>query len=73
MLSYCLKCRKNTEENPKVVKTRNGRMMVLWKFLVCNSKNSEFFKVQETRVLLRNLKRIKIPIPSKLSIINTLF
>ena len=29
MLSYCLKCRNNTEsKNPKVVKTRNGRIMI---------------------------------------------
>ena len=29
MLSYCLKCRKNTEsENPKVIKAKNGRMML---------------------------------------------
>ena len=30
MLSYYLKCRKNTEsENPKVVRTKSGRIMVL--------------------------------------------
>ena len=29
MLSYCLKCRKNTEsKNPKVVETKNERTMV---------------------------------------------
>ena len=29
MLSYCLKCRKNTEsKNLKVVKTKNGRRML---------------------------------------------
>ena len=28
MLSYCLKCKRNTESiNPKVSKTANGRMM----------------------------------------------
>ena len=32
MLSYCLKCRKNTEsKNPKVVRTKNGRIMLLSK------------------------------------------
>ena len=32
MLSYCLKCRKNTEsKNTKVVKTKNGRIMLLSK------------------------------------------
>ena len=30
MLSYCLKCRKNTEsKNPKLVKSKNGRIMLL--------------------------------------------
>ena len=30
MLSYCLKCRKNAKtKNPKVVKTKNGRIMHL--------------------------------------------
>ena len=32
MLSYCLKCRKNTEsKNPKVMQTKNGRIMLLSK------------------------------------------
>ena len=39
MLSYCLKCRKNTEsKNPKVLTTKNGRIMHLSKYVVCNSK-----------------------------------
>ena len=30
MPSYCLKCRKNTKiKNPKAVKTKNGRIMLL--------------------------------------------
>ena len=30
MLSYCLKCKKNTESiNPKVSKTTNGKIMIL--------------------------------------------
>ena len=29
MLSYCLKCRENTEgKNPGVVKTKNGRIIL---------------------------------------------
>ena len=32
MLSYCLKCRKNTEsKNPKAVRTKNGSIMLLSK------------------------------------------
>ena len=30
MLLYCLKCKKNTEsKNPKVVKAKNGRTIIL--------------------------------------------
>ena len=40
MLSYFLKCRKNTEsENPKVLKTKIGRIMLLSKCALCDSKN----------------------------------
>ena len=35
MLLYCLKCRKNTEsKNPKVARTKNGRIMLLSKYAV---------------------------------------
>ena len=45
MLFYCLKCRKNMEsKNPKVVKTKNIRIMPLSKCTVCNSRKSNFFK-----------------------------
>ena len=39
MLSYCLKCRTNTEsKNPKVVKTNNRKIMLLSKYPVCDSE-----------------------------------
>ena len=48
MLSYCLKCRKNTEsKNPKVVKTKTGRIMLLSKCAVGDGKKSKFIKEQE--------------------------
>ena len=41
MKSYCLKCRKHTENiNPKVSKTVNGRTIVLSKWAICGSKKS---------------------------------
>ena len=47
MLSFCLNCRKNTEsKNPKVATTKNGRMMLLSKCAVCDSKKSKFIKHQ---------------------------
>ena len=56
MKSYCLKCRKDTENiNPKVSKTSNGRTMLLSNCAVCNSKKSRFIKSQEAKGLLSNL------------------
>ena len=56
MLPYCSKCRKNTEnKNPKVVGTKNGRIMLLSKCAVCHSTKSKFIKEQETRELLSSL------------------
>ena len=56
MLSCCLKCSKNTEsKNPKVVKTKNGRITLLPKCEVCNSKKAKFFNEQEDSGLLSSL------------------
>ena len=56
MSSYCLKCRKNTEsKNPKGSRTKNARMMLLSKCVVCDSKKSKFIKQQETSGLLSSL------------------
>ena len=45
MLSYYLKSRKSTEsKNPKVVRTKNGGIMLLSKCAVCNSKKSKLSK-----------------------------
>ena len=56
MKSYCLKCRKNTDNiNPRVSKTSNGRTMVLSKCAICCSKKSRFIKNQEAKGLLSNL------------------
>ena len=50
MLSCCLKCRENTgSKNPKVVKTKNGEIMLLSKCEVCDGKKSKFVKKQEVR------------------------
>ena len=41
MLSYCLKCSKNTEsKNAQVLKTKNRRIMILSKCAVCDNKKS---------------------------------
>ena len=56
MKSYCLKCKKDTENiNPKVSKTSNGKTMLLSNCAKCNSKKSRFIKSQEAKGLLSNL------------------
>ena len=56
MKSYCLKCRKKTENiNPRVSKTSSRRTMVLWKCAICDTKKSSFIKNQEGKGLLSNL------------------
>ena len=45
MLSYCLKCRKNTEsKNLEVARTKTRRIMLLSKCAVSDSKTSKFIK-----------------------------
>ena len=62
MLSYCLKCKKNTESiNPRVSKTINGKTMMLFKCAICGSKESKFLKQQQAKGLLSNLG-IKTPL-----------
>ena len=45
MKSYCLKCRKDTENiDPAVSITSNGKAMILSKCPICRSKKSRFIK-----------------------------
>ena len=56
MLSYCLKCRKNTEsKNPKVARKKTGRIMLWSKCGVCDGKKPQFIKQQEASRLLSSL------------------
>ena len=56
MLSYCLKCQKNTENiSAKVAKTKNGRIVLLSNCVVCDSKKSKFIKQREASGLLSSL------------------
>ena len=68
MKSYCLKCRKDTENiNLRVSNTSNGRRIILSKCAICGSKKSRFIKDQEANGLLNNLG-IKTPF-SKVSLL----
>ena len=50
MLSYCLKCKRNTESiNPKVLKTTNGKAIILSKCAICGSKNQHLLKSKKQK------------------------
>ena len=43
MNTYCLSCKKDTRNiNPKVIKTKNNRKMILSRCSICNNKKSAF-------------------------------
>ena len=66
-----MKGRKNTEtKNPKVARTKNGRIMLLSKCAVCDSKRSKFIKEQVASGLLSSLG-IKTPL-SKIPLVGPL-
>ena len=70
MLSYCLKCRKNTEsKNQKIIKTKNGRIMILSKCAVYDNKKSKFIKEEEASII--SSLGIKIPL-SKIPLVGPL-
>ena len=54
MLSYCLKCKKNTESiNPKVSKTTNGKAVILSTCAICGSKKSKFIKEKQVKRIIK--------------------
>ena len=56
MKTYCVKCRKNTENlNSNIFKTKNGRLIMQSKCTECGFKKSRFVKEQEAKGLLSNL------------------
>ena len=60
MILYCLKCRKNIEsKNLKVLKTKNGKIMLLSNCTVCDDKKLNSIKEKEARELLSILTGIK--------------
>ena len=53
---YCLKYRKSTESNiEKLQGRKNGRIILLSKCAVCDSKRLEFMKEKDTKALLSSL------------------
>ena len=42
-ITYCLSCKKNTKNiDPKVVKTKNNKKIIISKFSTCHNKKSTF-------------------------------
>ena len=72
MNNYCLKCKTNTANvDPKMVKTKNNRLLMQSKCSVCRTEKSRFVKEQDAKGLLSNLG-IKTPL-SKIPLLNVLF
>ena len=67
MNTYCIKCRKDIENiDPKIVRTKNNRLVMQSKCSVCGIKKSRFLKEQEAK------RFIKSPL-SKIPLLNVLF
>ena len=72
MQTYCVSCRKNTEnKDAKLIKTKNGRLMLKSTCSVCGNKKSRFVKKQEAKGVLSSLG-INTPL-LKISGLNILF
>ena len=62
MNTYCIKCRKDTDYiYPKIVRTKNNRLVMQSKCSICGIKKSKFTKEQEAKALVSNLG-IKTPL-----------
>ena len=59
--TYCLECKKYTKNNnPKIVRNRQNRLMIQSNCATCRSKKSRFIKEQQAMRILSNLD-IKTP------------
>ena len=72
MKTYCVRCKKDTENiDPKIVRTKNNRLVMQSKCSICGIKKSRFVKEQGAKALLSSLG-IKTPL-SKIPLLNVLF
>ena len=72
MKTYCVKCRKDTENiDPKIVRPKNNRLVMQSKCSICGIRKSRFVKEQEAKGLLSNLG-IRTTL-SKIPLVNVLF
>ena len=72
MKTYCIVCKKDTEnKNPKVSKIKSGRLVLKSTCSECNNKKSRFISKNKESGLLSSLG-IKTPL-SKIPRLNILF
>ena len=70
--TYCFACRKYTKNNnPKIVRVRQNRLMIQSNCATCDSKKSRFIKEQQAMGILSNFG-IKTPL-SKVPLLHILF
>ena len=64
MKTYCVKCKKDTKNiDPKIIRTKNNRLVMQSKCSICRIKKSRFVKEQEAKGSFSNLG-IKTPLKS---------
>ena len=69
---YCLSCTKYTKNNnPKILRNRQNRLMIQSNCANCGSKKYRFIKEKQAMGILSNLS-IKTPL-SKVPLLNILF
>ena len=72
MKTYCMKCKKDTENiDPIMFRTKNNKLIMQSKCSVCGIKKSRFVEEQETNGLWNNLE-IRTLL-SKIPLLNILF
>ena len=72
MKTYFVKCKKDTENiDPKIVRTKNNRLIMQSQCTDCRNKKSRFIKEREAKGILSELG-IKTPL-SKVPLLNVLF
>ena len=70
--TYCLVCKKYTKNNnPKIVRNRQNRLMIQSNCATCGSKKFRFIKEKQAMGILSNLS-IKTPL-NKVPLLNILF
>ena len=71
MLSYCWKCKENTEsKNPKLQKQKMEKTMLSSNSVVSGSKKMRLIKEQETSKILDSMLGTKVPVLGDIPIAN---